>query len=176
MAASDLITDDLVRTFDEVFDRAVARLAGLTEAEYLWEPVDGCMTVRPYGDGVFRADPVPPEDPVPAPFTTIAWRMWHIGSDCLRGYLRFFEGEPGGGDPLVWPGTPEAGIEAMAEDWSRFRARLAGLGDGRLMRPMGALGGRYGTETYFKLGLHALDEVAHHGAELGVIRDLYLRR
>ncbi len=30
-------------------------------------------------------------------------------------------------------------------------------------------------ETYLKLALHVLDEVAHHGGEIGLLRDLYLR-
>ncbi|MEU6858173.1 DinB family protein [Glycomyces sp. NPDC046736] len=169
---TDPITEDLVRTFDEVVDRLVARSAGLGVEEYLWEPVEGCMTVRPVA-GAFRADPLGPDDPDPAPFTTIAWRMWHIGADCLRGYLRFFEGEAPDPDPLAWPGTPDAGVQALTADWARLRTRFTGLGDAGLMRPMGDLGGHFGAETYLKLGLHALDETAHHGAEIGVIRDLY---
>lgn len=39
---------------------------------------------------------------------------------------------------------------------------------------MGELGGAFGHESYLLLALHALDEVAHHGAEVGTLRDLYL--
>jgi hypothetical protein len=39
---------------------------------------------------------------------------------------------------------------------------------------MGSRAGVYGHESYLLLALHALDEAAHHGAELGVLRDLYL--
>jgi hypothetical protein len=38
---------------------------------------------------------------------------------------------------------------------------------------MGELGGQFGHESYLLLALHALDEVAHHGGEIGVLRDLY---
>jgi hypothetical protein len=34
--------------------------------------------------------------------------------------------------------------------------------------------GKFGHESYLLLALHALDEAAHHGAEIGVLRDLYL--
>lgn len=176
MTAADPITDDLLKSFDLTVERVLARLEGLTGEEYFWEPVPECMTVRRGDDGVFRADPLPPKYPVPAPFTTIAWRMYHIGSDCLRCYLRFFGGEAPEEDPRAWPGAVPEAVATMTEDWSRFRARIAGLGDERLMRPMGELGGFYRDETYLQLGLHALDEVAHHGAELGLLRDLYLHR
>jgi len=62
----------------------------------------------------------------------------------------------------------------LAEDWARFRSQVESLRDERLLEPMGALGGAFGHESYLLLALHALDEAAHHAAELGVLRDLYL--
>ena len=172
------VTRDLLTTYDDVCSRILARLDGLTDAEYLWEPVPSCMTLRASADGTgtgtFRADPRPARDVVPAPFTTIAWRIWHIGADCLRGYGRFFEDDFEGEDRHLWPGTAAAGIRMLADDALRFRARVAALGDDGLLRPMGPRAGVYGHESYLLLTLHALDEVAHHGAELGVLRDLYL--
>jgi hypothetical protein len=62
------------------------RLAGLTDAEYRWEPVAGAWNVRPRGTGSapvqagageFVIDYAWPE-PDPAPVTTIAWRLGHI--------------------------------------------------------------------------------------------------
>src|SRR5450432_1096697 len=32
------------------------RLQGLTDAEYLWEPAEGCWSVRPRGDGTYQLD------------------------------------------------------------------------------------------------------------------------
>ncbi len=40
---------------------------------------------------------------------------------------------------------------------------------------MGRGPGGWADETYQKLALHALVEVAHHGGEIGLLRDLYLR-
>ena len=48
------------------------RLAGLTDEEYFWEPVPGMWSVR---SG--RIDFAYPE-PIPAPVTTIAWRIGHL--------------------------------------------------------------------------------------------------
>jgi hypothetical protein len=60
------------------------KLAGLTDHEYLWEPVAGCWNVRPRagdtqapGTGPFTVDFAWPE-PSPPPTTTIAWRLAHI--------------------------------------------------------------------------------------------------
>ncbi|MGH9041233.1 MAG: DinB family protein, partial [Acidimicrobiia bacterium] len=59
------------------------RLAGLTDEEYFWEPVDGCWSIRPRGEarsamaaggGDMVADFEFPE-PTPTPVTTIAWRL-----------------------------------------------------------------------------------------------------
>ncbi|MBF9069335.1 DinB family protein [Streptacidiphilus sp. NEAU-YB345] len=173
------VTRDVLMTLDEARGRLLARLDGLSDAEYLWQPVPDCLTVRPSGDdGRFRADPRPGRDVSPAPFSTVAWRIWHIGADCLRGYDRFFEG--GVVDSAVddsrwdWPGTAAEGVALMTEDWARFRARVAAVGDARLVEPIGPIAGPYGTESYLALALHALDEVAHHGAEVAVLRDLYL--
>lgn len=169
------VTSDVLQTFEDVRSRTFVRLDGLTDAEYLWEPVASCMTLRPDADGVFRADPRPPRGTNPAPFTTIGWRVWHVGADCLRGYGRFFTGEAPAGDRHVWPGTAKEGVELLAEEWERFRGHVESLGDDRLVQPMGdELGGDFGHESYLLLALHALDEAAHHCAELGVIRDLYL--
>ena len=50
------------------------RLQGLTDDEYFWEPVPGCWTVTRDDEG-WAATNDPEADP--APFTTIAWRLWH---------------------------------------------------------------------------------------------------
>lgn len=89
--------------------------------------------------------------------------------------IHFFEDVPELGDRHVWPGTAKEGVQALAEDWEHFISRIAALGDKRLLAPMGLGPGGWADETYLKLALHALDEVAHHGGEIGLLRDLYLR-
>jgi len=62
------------------------RLSGLTDDEYLWEPVPDCWSVRPGPDGRWTADSAPDEGRSTeqlAPFTTIAWRMSHISVGCF---------------------------------------------------------------------------------------------
>ena len=70
----------LLAQMDEVYARLQQRLEGLTDVEYLWEPVPGCWTVHRDEAGAWITDYAWP-DPEPAPFTTIGWRLLHI-ADC----------------------------------------------------------------------------------------------
>ena len=166
---------ELLGLFDYVGGRLNSQLKGMPDAEYRWEPVPGCWSVRPGADGVFRAEKTFPP-PEPAPFTTIAWRLWHIGNDCLQGYSdRMFEGrEPG--DAHAWPGTVAGGVEQLNREWARFREHVAATDDAALALPLGPNAGPYADDTHHALVLHALDEVIHHSAEIGVLRDLYRHR
>src|SRR6185503_14126342 len=68
---------DLIDLSNEVWQRTRARLDGLSDDEYFWEPAPGCWTIRRRADGTWFADwPLPRPDP--EPFTTIAWRLWHL--------------------------------------------------------------------------------------------------
>src|SRR5437870_276500 len=62
-------------------------IAGMTDDEYLWEPVPNCWSIRPraagpglgaivlVGAGKWGRDSARPSHPSPPPFTTIAWRL-----------------------------------------------------------------------------------------------------
>jgi len=54
------------------------RLSSLVTEEYLWEPVPGCWSLRRQSNGKVAPDWAYPQ-PDPAPLTTIAWRLGHIG-------------------------------------------------------------------------------------------------
>jgi hypothetical protein len=55
----------LLAQTDEVYDRLRQRLAGLTDDEYLWEPVPGCWTIHRDESGAWVSDYAEP-DPDPA--------------------------------------------------------------------------------------------------------------
>ena len=168
------VTSDVLMILDEVRDRLLARLEGMSDAEYLWEPVPDCLTVRVGADGVARADERPGAATGQPPFATIAWRAWHIGSDCLRGYHRLFGEAPiPAAARQLWPATAQAGVAALAEDIAGFRARVAALGDTRLLAPMGPSAAPYAADSFLALATHAIDETAHHGAEIALLRDLH---
>ena len=90
-------------------------------------------------------------------------------------YSRSYSRRPTDPSCQLAPKIPaKEGVQSLAEDWERLISRIAALGDERLLEPMG-LGPGWAGESYLKLALHALDEVAHHGGEIGLLRDLYLR-
>ncbi|KIF78496.1 hypothetical protein QR77_01975 [Streptomyces sp. 150FB] len=165
--------------YDDVRARLFVRLEGLTDDEYLWEPVPGGWSVRPGADGVFRAEKIEP-DPAPAPFTTIAWRMWHIAVECLHVYVttafervEIFEWP---GAAAVWPGTAAEAVAALDAQFTRFRDQMSKLDDEALAGSAGPFAAELSVHTYGGLLLRALDESTHHGAEIGLLRDLYRHR
>ena len=157
---------------DDAYARLAGRLRGVTRDEYLWEPVEGCWTVREDG-GRWVADWADP-DPEPAPVTTIAWRTWHVGLQCLTSYVSPALGEwPLPVDGRRWFGEPAPALEALQTSYEVFRSRIDALGEDGVWGKLGPAWGSYADSTWVDLVVHALDELAHHGAEIALMRDLY---
>ena len=160
----------LLAQMDEVYGRLRAWLEGLTDAEYFWEPMPGCWTVHRDGSGAWVADYAEP-DPDPAPFTTIGWRLAHL-ADCKIMYHEWAFG-PG---RLTWPelAAPATAADALArleEGQRRLRAALAGLGDQELD---GLRWTNWGERwPAWRVLWTMIDHDAHHGGEIGCLRDLY---
>ncbi|MEE1621478.1 DinB family protein [Zafaria sp. J156] len=162
------------------------RFEGLTDEEYLWEPVRGCWSVRPRGThgpeadgavqlgaGPFVLDYADPE-PVPAPVTTIAWRIAHlvVGVFGQRNASHF------GGPAMDYAGHRYAGTAAEALDQleeahARWRDGVAALGAEGLLRRCGPAEGPYAEASLAELVVHINREAIHHGAEICLLRDLY---
>ncbi len=172
MAEAELFPAPLLSTLDYIWDRLMHRMAGLTQREYLWEPVPGCWSVRPGPDGP-RAEDVHPA-PEPPPVTTIAWRCWHIGLTCLAEYTA----NGLGNWPLevrghAWYLEVDDALAAMRTAYQAFRAGLDRLGQHGMARALGPGWGPYQHDSWAALVLHAQDELSHHGAEIALLRDLY---
>ncbi len=146
------------------------RLAGLTDDEYFWQPVPDCWSVHPDG-GIDFADP-PPDPP---PVTTIAWRLAHliVGVLAVRVHSHF-GGPPA--DYFSWDYAIDADT-ALAQLDDRYAAWITGvrgLSEEQLWRPCGPAEGPYAEETMATLVLHINREMIHHGAEIALLRDLYI--
>ena len=166
----------LLDGFDAVWARVRGRLDGLTQEEYLWEPVPGCWSVRCGEDGEWQVERPEPE-PEPPPVTTIAWRLWHIGSECLAGYTANGLGPwPLEVTGRQWYAGAADALAALDRAWAAFRDGIGRLGEDGMWRPLGPDWGPYGSEPWAALVLHAVDEVSHHGAEVGLLRDLHAHR
>ncbi|MDT4906149.1 MAG: hypothetical protein QOH52_4165, partial [Pseudonocardiales bacterium] len=55
------------------------------------------------------------------------------------------------------------------------RDRVTALGEDGVRQPLGPAWGPYADDSWAALVVHAQDELAHHGAEVALLRDLYLR-
>jgi hypothetical protein len=84
MTVPDPVTRELLAIFEKVRYRLFGRLEGLTDAEYLWEPADDSLSIRPGDDGVFGVEELFPQSVpgVPDPVTTIAWRITSAPPAC----------------------------------------------------------------------------------------------
>ena len=160
------------------------RLDGLTDEEYRWEPVADCWSVRP-ADQVrttqssgaeFRLEyewPAPKPDPV----TTIAWRMGHITVGCLLvRSASHFGGPPVDRDTYPFSGTAKGALEQLDDAYARWSAGVQALGTDGLYRECGPAEGPFAAEPLAVLILHINRELLHHGAEIALLRDLYLRQ
>jgi hypothetical protein len=165
------------------------RLEGLTDEEYLWEPVEGCWSLHPADDGsvTYDFDWPPPE---PTPVTTIAWRLCHIGIGCLanRAGRLYPDAVPRLITANLWEGdqpfpiTADGAITFLDEWWTIWIDALRGAGEAGLWEPLGQkdhpvpMMGLGEDDPTLNLVLHVHRELMHHGAEVCLLRDLYRAR
>ncbi|MFD7660506.1 DinB family protein [Actinosynnema sp. NPDC059797] len=157
-------------------------LDDLTDEEYAWEPVAGCWSVRPrgastapmaLGDGDLVLEFALPE-PVPAPVTTISWRLAHVVVGVLGARVAsHFGGPPADYGTFAYAATAAGALAQLDEVYARWREGVAGLGERDLARPCGPAEGPYAEHPLAALVLHVNREVLHHGAEVLLLRDLY---
>jgi hypothetical protein len=148
-------------------------MQGLTDEEYFWTPAPDCWTVRPHPDGGFVLDDRSPP-PDPAPVTTIAWRLCHIGSGVFAvRNASHFGGPPWNMHGRDWPGTADDALVWVADGYERWRTGVAALTDEELAYPVGPAEGQWADAPMFSLVFHINREVIHHGAEVCLLRDLY---
>jgi|HubBroStandDraft_1064217.scaffolds.fasta_scaffold130348_1 hypothetical protein len=134
---------DLRALSDYVFSRTRDRLANLEDDEYFWEPSPSCWSIRVSTDGIATVDGqlLRPEK---APFTTIAWRLWHpidcYGAD--RNEQLLLETDDGRGELRCAP-CPSAStaLDALdrANQW--WVGLLDGLSEQTLSQPLGPSAG-----------------------------------
>ncbi|RZU10604.1 ankyrin repeat protein [Kribbella rubisoli] len=167
------LSQNLLDLSDFAWQRLRNRVEGLTDEEYLWEPFDGCWSIRTSDSGlVLERTKIPPE---PEPFTTLAWRITHIIDILQEDRTATWFGsqvDPADGPPPV-PGSAADALTALDHAYDVWRRRLAALSQDVLDRPMGEPAGMYAEHDGTSFALHILDELIHHGAEVGTVRDFY---
>jgi len=160
----------------KAFDNVRWLLEDVDEADCFWEPTTPCWSVRRredaargWGTGEWVCeDAWPPPDPLPV--TSIAWRMAHLAAwtDVYRNWT--FEDQSFDLARFEVPGTRDGLASWLWSAQDSFRAEVDALDDGQLadLRPA-----HYGPH----LPIHRLVsgiavEHVHHGAEIGLLRDL----
>jgi hypothetical protein len=155
------------------------RLNGLTDEEYFWEPVRGCWSIRPRGtsptpmpegSGEWTMDFASPA-PVPAPVTTIAWRLAHIIVSCL-GYRVgwYFGGRDIDSETFAYAGTADEALKQLDDMYGRWNTGVRQLSDADLDSPPTMGPEQFPLQNRI---LHVNRELIHHGAEIALLRDLY---
>jgi hypothetical protein len=195
----------LVQQFDFACKRLAQRLAGpevdsgsgvtievegLTDEEYLWEPVPDCWSIRPraagpgpgatvlVGAGEWGRDSAPSPHPFPPPFTTIAWRLGHL-SEMLTLRADYTIGSHAGTrDNYRFTGAATKGLAAFEAGITDWRAAVVSADDAALDQ-IGRSTYPYGSdeeESFIDIVWWVNQEVLHHGAEIALLRDLYRAR
>ncbi|NIK56003.1 DinB family protein [Kribbella shirazensis] len=160
------------------------RLDGLTDDEYFWQPVAGCWTVSrrgastaplSFGGGDFTWDYGERQDPEPV--TTIAWRLAHLIVSVAGSTAKHLGGPPADLATFDYAGTADGALRQLDDTYDRWIDGVRGLGEAGLARPQGpAAPPEFADAPLARLVLYQIVEVVHHGAEICLLRDLYLRR
>lgn len=163
---SERVDDQLTWHWD---NHVRPRLAGLSDDEYLWEPVPGAWSLPPTSDGLT----IDWEPPTPAPVTTIAWRMAHLIVPVFGKRAQLHFGGPAA-DPgtFVFSPTADGALEQLDAAYRRWVDGIRTLDDAGLSKPIGDREPGWEPFPYAALVLHIAREAIHHAAEILLLRDL----
>ncbi|MFF1422343.1 DinB family protein [Streptomyces sp. NPDC058280] len=195
----------LLQQFDFARKRLVDRMTGpvmdsgngtdvqvgaMTDEEHLWEPVPDCWSVRRRSDGPgpratllagrggWGRDAAPAPHPSPPPFTTIAWRLSHLGelltlrADHTAGSHTLTR------DDYASSGAAAEAVTAFDAGATAWRNALLGADDAAL-DTVGYSTYPHGSDPddpFIDTVWWVNQELLHHGAEIALIRDLYRAR
>jgi hypothetical protein len=157
----------------EAFERLRSRLEGLTDEEFSWEPAPDCWTVHrgPTGGWTYHYE-LP--EPDPPPLTTIGWRLNHLALCKVMYHEHAFGAAELTWDTIETPGTAAATIAELERGHALLVEDLAALGDADLGAPVSTNWGE--TWPAWRIFWTMIDHDAHHGGEIGVLRDLFRSR
>jgi hypothetical protein len=167
--------------YDFLWDQFSTRLERLTDDEYFREPVLGCWSIRRRdqstaprklgrGDWVLEGGRVEPP-----PFTTIAWRLCHMGSGELMRANWTFGTHDLQEDDIAWPTDAAAAIAFVTHAHLQWRGGLETVTSeqadqiGFSQMPLGL----DPTVRFIDLVAWQAAEFSHHAAEVACLRDLY---
>ncbi len=178
--------DLLLAQYETSYAMLAERLAGLGDDEYFWEPAPGCWSLRRQGEvrtnrsvgvGDWRLEYEHPES-TPAPVTTAAWRLGHLVSSQMLRHDWTFGRKALSIDEIQFPGSVAEALSWMEQSHQAWHAGLAGLAESDL-DVVGLSSYPDGLDPQLPFGAilwWTNRELIHHGAELGLLRDLWAAR
>ena len=164
--------------WDYMSEQLLARVEGLTDEEYVWEPGGTVWTVRPRNDRGIPDQSAWAPAPDAAPPRTLAWSVGHLGwgslvrADWLVGSHSMSE------DDIDWPTTALEGVAFLQKGLAAWRDGIGAMNDvdldtvGRSAYP----GGLDPTLPLLDIVWWVNKELIEHAAEIWFVRDLYAAR
>jgi DinB superfamily len=159
------------------------RQDGLSDDEYFWQPIPDSWTVSrrgnstaplSFGGGEFTWDYG--ELPEVEPVITIAWRLAHLTVCLAETSAIHFGGPPADMATFDYAGTAKDALGQLDDAYETWVDGVRRLGSAGLARPQGpAAPPEFADAPIAKLIMYVSVEVIHHGAEICLLRDLYLR-
>lgn len=117
----------------------------------------------------------PPHDREPV--TTIAWRLAHLIVGFAETNGTHFGGQPAHVSTFCFAGTAKKALRQLDDAYDMWIKGVRDLGSAGLARPQGPTQPpEFADAPMARLILYANVEVIHHGAEICLLRDLYLRK
>jgi DinB superfamily len=170
--AAGMLGSMLRRSFDDL--RWL--LEDVDEEDCFWEPAEPCWSVRrradagmAWGTGAWVCEDAWPA-PDPLPLTTIAWRLAHLAA--WTDVYRSFAFDEDRLDLLGFdvPGTRDGLVAWLRAAQERLGAQVDALDDAELAELRPAYFGP--PRPLHRLISTMVVEHTHHGAEIGLLRDL----
>ncbi len=126
------------------------------------------------GAGALTLDFAHPQ-PDPPPLTTVAWRIGHVLVGCLAARSASHFGRAATDyESWTYAGCAREALAQLDEEYAVWCDGVRALGEEGLARPCGPAEGPFAEYPLAALVLHINREVIHHGAEICLLRDLYL--
>jgi hypothetical protein len=183
------LTDRLTGPQMDSGDGVSVEVAGMSNDEYLWEPVQNCWSIRPraaglgpgatvlVGAGDWGRDCGRPH-PWPPPFTTIAWRLGHLSEMLTLRAEHTVSGHALTADDYLFHGDAAGALRAFDDGSQAWREALVSA-DHTALDEVGHSGYPDGSdpeEPFINVVWWVNQELLHHGAEIALLRDLYRAR
>jgi DinB family protein len=160
----------LAATMEYAYTRLRDRLEGVDDEEFFWKPVPDAWTIYEERPGHWTYHYEIP-DPHPAPMTTIAWQVVHLGTTRLMYHEHAYGAAKLTFPEIPIPHTASTAMRLLEEGYVALRADLEleaedGLDVGR-KTPWGEIW------PAWRIFTTMTDHDALHTGAIGNLRDLY---